>query len=139
MSLESAQELIKQVCYILGFAGAIVPVVLGIFKWCHTPFSKRRKTREVTVLTFFRDGTSERSFPVVNLGNQTELRPVVIPVARVWNVAPGETILVSYRTDNPTELVPEPSERERRIFAVLQILLGILVAVFCLLRIIRFL
>ena len=137
MSLENAQQLVEQICYALGLGIAVVPIILGIFKWNHIPWSRKIQYREVKLLGFVKSRTPVSSFPIVDLGENGRFRPVTIPISRPLPQRPGEFLVVRYHTDNPTALCLEPTEKSRKQFAVFQIIFGIILVAFFLYRLVQ--
>lgn len=132
MTLSTAQLLIAKFCYSIGLICSGFPIIFGLLKIYNIHLSSNRITKQFPVIAYIKNGDGPLFHLVVNMGTEDAFRPICIPQARAWKQEIGESVEVSFHKNNPTELRVVPSRKERICFGIVQIGIGVLVAIFCL-------
>ncbi|MGI6260641.1 MAG: hypothetical protein ACOYJR_02240 [Acutalibacteraceae bacterium] len=127
MQLQEAQEIVRRACQILLITGGGILAYLGILKWRH-PWG-RRICVDAEILGFLVEhgGKGALSCPVVNLGEEGELRPAAVQsLKKRWRQLPGQTIPVCFAAGDFSHVTPA-EQRGKKGFAAVQILCGAVV------------
>ena len=124
MQLQEAQEIVRNACRILLIAGGGILIYLGILKWRYPWGRKLRVDAEILGFLAEHNGKGALSCPVVNLGENGELRPAAVQSLKArWKQQPGQTIPVCFFPGDFSH-VALAEKRGQKGFAAVQILCG---------------
>lgn len=129
MQLQEAQGIVRMVCQILLMVGGGILVFLGVLRLLRPRGHKQY--RDAVILGFLAEhpGRDALSCPLVNLGENGQLRPVAVQTLKMrWKQKPGDTIRVCFSAGNYSH-VTLADESGQRGFAAAQILCGLAVVI----------